>query len=105
VRESNCSDPNAQKLASHSLTVGTAIAEEHTHYALAEALVVVAGEAAIAAVVVEGCRSDRAAVVDSLGVGSESAAPDLGLGVVDSWHNFANVLVGHRQLAFLPALS
>jgi hypothetical protein len=63
ARESNCSGPNDRKLASHSLTVGTAIAEAHTRFVLVEVLVVVAGAAAIAAVVVEDYKSDLAVVV------------------------------------------
>jgi hypothetical protein len=134
ARESNCSGPNDQKLASHNLTVGTAIVEEHTRFVLVEVLVVVAGAAAIAAAVVEDYKYDlavvvvggyktgraaavgnleaaadfvvAAAVVDSPAVESDSAAaPDLGLGGVDSWNNSADAVVDRRQLAFLPALS
>jgi hypothetical protein len=63
ARESNCSGPNDQKLASHNLTVGTAIVEEHTRFVLVEVLVGVAGAAAIAAAAVEDYKSDLAVVV------------------------------------------
>jgi hypothetical protein len=134
ARGSNCSGPNDRKLASHNLTVGTAIAEAHTRFVLVEVLVVVAGAAAIAAaavedyksglavVVVGGYKTGRAAavgnleaeaefvvaavVVDSLAVESDPAAAlDLGLGGVDSWNNSADAVVDRQQLAFLPALS